>query len=77
MAIRWIGQFLGIRLLLMLSLLGSTVGCSMFRSVEQWKCDNLGICQFGTQPTQPLTPPATVVPQYGQPACSTCPPPGY
>ena len=50
-----------------------TAGCGTFRRVEQWKCDHLGICQFGTTPTY-----ATVVPpgsSYGVPydeSCESC-----
>jgi hypothetical protein len=25
-------------------------GCSMFRGIEQWKCDHWGVCHFGTAP---------------------------
>jgi hypothetical protein len=26
-------------------------GCGFLRNVEQWKCDNLGMCHFGITPT--------------------------
>lgn len=29
-----------------------TSGCSMFRAIDQWKCDNLGCCMFGTTPSR-------------------------
>lgn len=35
-------------------------GCTICRSVEQWKCDHLGFCNFGTRPQQQIiysTPP--------------------
>ncbi|MCO8121803.1 hypothetical protein NHH03_08645 [Stieleria sp. TO1_6] len=44
-----------------------STGCGAFRYMEQWKCDNFGMCHFGVQPT-PFTPP--------QQACP-CPTPGY
>ncbi len=33
-------------------------GCSWMRSLEQWKCDRLGWCCFGTRPSQPAAYPA-------------------
>lgn len=30
---------------------GLLAGCSCLHSVDQWKCDNLGWCCFGTVPT--------------------------
>ncbi|MCY3008408.1 MAG: hypothetical protein NTY42_01085 [Planctomycetota bacterium] len=27
------------------------------RSIEQWKCDNLGMCHFGTRPSNAFYPP--------------------
>jgi hypothetical protein len=48
--------------LAVLAVLGST-GCSCFRAVDQWKCDRLGICCFGVQPSCP------------QPYAAPCPPP--
>jgi hypothetical protein len=26
-------------------------GCQQVRNIEQWKCDNLGMCHFGIRPT--------------------------
>jgi len=26
-------------------------GCRIGRGIEQWKCDNLGMCHFGTTPS--------------------------
>jgi hypothetical protein len=34
-------------------------GCSAARSIEQWKCDNWGMCHFGIQPSQPCGPSAS------------------
>jgi hypothetical protein len=39
-------------------------GCGALRSIEQWKCDNLGMCHFGVKPSQanwgsPVAPPAS------------------
>jgi len=28
-------------------------GCGVVRNIEQWKCDNFGMCHFGITPTQP------------------------
>lgn len=30
-------------------------GCSGIRSIEQWKCDHLGMCHFGIKPTSTHT----------------------
>ena len=35
----------------------TTGGCSCLRSIEQWKCDNLGMCHFGTRPSNAFYPP--------------------
>jgi len=50
-------------------------GCGALRSIEQWKCDKLGMCHFGVTPSQanwesPIAPPAS---------CNTpdCSPPAY
>ncbi|MFO1064691.1 MAG: hypothetical protein U0892_12580 [Pirellulales bacterium] len=32
-------------------------GCGVIRSFEQWKCDRLGMCHFGTQPSMMAAPP--------------------
>lgn len=29
----------------------SCTGCGTLRSIEQWKCDNWGMCMFGVQPS--------------------------
>lgn len=55
--------------------LASAAGCSLSRAIEQWKCDNLGWCCFGTRPSAP----PCGVPAYPAatcaPACpSACPP---
>ena len=31
-------------------------GCGMLRNIEQWKCDNWGMCHFGTSPSQSYVP---------------------
>ncbi|TVQ00879.1 MAG: hypothetical protein EA381_06585 [Planctomycetaceae bacterium] len=28
-----------------------SAGCGVVRNIEQWKCDNLGMCHFGTTPS--------------------------
>ena len=49
-------------------------GCGMLRSIEQWKCDHLGMCHFGTQPSsQPVyvpVAPAPALPPNGKPPCA-------
>ncbi len=41
----------------------ATAGCSCARGFEQWKCDSLGWCPRGTQPTlQQVAYPPPVVP---------------
>jgi hypothetical protein len=50
-------------LLLVLAVVPAT-GCGMFRSVEQWKCDRLGLCWFGIRPSNMNCAPP---PQYATP----------
>lgn len=51
-------------------------GCGALRSIEQWKCDNLGMCHFGVKPSQanwgsPVAPPANCqTPACGTPDCN-------
>jgi hypothetical protein len=49
----------------------SLCGCGVMRNIEQWKCDRLGMCHFGTTPSQPMmAPPGAYCPPaspYGQP----------
>jgi len=47
-------------------------GCSCARGFEQWKCDNLGWCPRGTQPTlqQTAYPPQVVPVVPGVPVAS-------
>lgn len=46
--------------------LPSLSGCGMCRSVEQWKCDNWGMCHFA--PNRPgVYSPTSVQPSYGAP----------
>jgi hypothetical protein len=53
-------------------------GCGMCRSIEQWKCDNWGMCHFA--PNRPgVYAPMSVQPTYGAPAsygASVAPPAG-
>lgn len=28
-------------------------GCGFLRNIEQWKCDNMGMCHFGITPSVP------------------------
>lgn len=43
-------------ILLAMSVLPAT-GCGIFRATEQWKCDNLGLCWFGIQPSHSMAYP--------------------
>jgi hypothetical protein len=55
-------------------------GCEVTRAIDQWKCDNLGWCCFGTRPSQPVgcMQPYSVCPQQCAPVivdpCSSCSP---
>lgn len=40
-------------LLLTLTILPAS-GCGVFRSIEQWKCDNMGLCWFGLRPSNTM-----------------------
>lgn len=43
-----------------------SIGCGMCRSIEQWKCDNWGMCHFA--PNRPgMYSPMSVQPTYGPP----------
>jgi len=44
-------------------------GCNTLRAIDQWKCDKLGWCCFGTRPS---TPAATMPPLYAP--TTECPP---
>lgn len=66
-------QIAQVGLILAIPLLG---GCGMCRSVEQWKCDNWGMCHFA--PNRPgVYAPMSVQPTYGPPMAygSTVAPP--
>lgn len=54
MAIGSVGQPRIGRLVLLSAGLTSVLGCSTFRSIEQWKCDNWGMCHFGIKPSQQM-----------------------
>ena len=46
-------------------------GCGTLRNIEQWKCDNLGMCHFGITPSLPYPKPwesdvYSPVPVYGE-----------
>lgn len=74
--------------ILLLVFLSSFCGCRIFRGIEQWKCDRLGLCHFGTTPSTLMrTPPAYSIPPQTslpfvapsmpmQPSCPTCQPLG-
>lgn len=44
----------------------SSGGCGVFRCIEQWKCDTLGMCHGGTTPTMPYAGPPPL------PGCGPC-----
>lgn len=52
----------------------SASGCGVMRSVEQWKCDRLGMCHFGTRPSMQTPPP---IPVYQGNTCPNQPGYGY
>ncbi|MFZ4079677.1 MAG: hypothetical protein ACOYKN_00520 [Pirellula sp.] len=56
-------------LILLVPLLG---GCGMCRSVEQWKCDNWGMCHFASN-RPGVYAPMSVQPTYGPPASYAAP----
>lgn len=44
-------------------------GCGAMRGIEQWKCDNWGMCHFGVTPSAPHSdlPPGAVVTEQAYP----------
>lgn len=57
-------------------------GCSTLRAIDQWKCDKLGWCCFGTQPSTPTlgappnyAPAAECPPAIGAGPAAWCPVP--
>jgi hypothetical protein len=34
-------------------IVATSAGCGIVRGIEQWKCDRLGMCHFGIQPSAP------------------------
>jgi hypothetical protein len=42
-------------------------GCGTFRSIEQWKCDRLGLCWFGVRPSNAYGPQSYGPQSYGAP----------
>ncbi len=63
-------------LAVLIVVLSCTAGCGVFRSIEQWKCDNMGMCHFGTKPTYFVTPPVEAYPYCEGPCEPTCDPCG-
>jgi len=43
-------------------------GCSVCRNIEQWKCDNMGMCHFGITPTAKSIAPLASIPYQYPPA---------
>jgi len=33
------------------AVVGFASGCGTIRTIEQWKCDNMGLCHFGIRPS--------------------------
>jgi hypothetical protein len=75
-----------LKVLGLLAIVSSANGCATVRSIEQWKCDNWGMCHFATQRPAtyspmavqpgyapvPAAPPAPAM-MYGQPAYTGAP----
>lgn len=58
-------------------------GCTTLRAIDQWKCDKLGWCCFGTRPSAPtvgvppvFAPTAECPPGVGSGPAGCCPVPG-
>jgi len=48
------------------AIISGSTGCGVFRGIEQWKCDNWGMCHFA--PTRPgVYSPMAVQPSAGVP----------
>jgi len=64
-----------LRVICSLLLIGTSTGCSLCRGIEQWKCDTLGMCHFGTVPSKSIGIPQQYLPQpiYAQPPQFTAP----
>ena len=54
-------------------------GCGLIRRTEQWKCDNLGLCFFGMQPSNgpPVGYEQGFSVEGGGPVVDHYPPAGY
>ncbi|MFM8570725.1 MAG: hypothetical protein ACKOAU_03915 [Pirellula sp.] len=61
-----------IALLVLLIAFPLSVGCGMCRSIEQWKCDNWGMCHFAPNRAG-MYAPMSVQPTYGPPAAYPAP----
>ena len=51
------------RSVFLLFVISSFCGCRVFRGIEQWKCDKLGMCYFGTTPSNYYGSPRLSAPQ--------------
>jgi hypothetical protein len=64
-------------LLIGAALMISLSGCEAMRGVEQWKCDNLGLCCFGIRPSCQQGCPSACGPMIiGSDPCCPCEPAG-
>jgi hypothetical protein len=62
------------RLWLAIGLLACLSGCETMRAIDQWKCDALGICCFGTRPSCPPSYPAAFPPACPPTVGAACEP---
>jgi hypothetical protein len=68
-----------VRLVAALAIVSVIPGCGIVRSIEQWKCDNWGMCHFGIQPSNPGPNCCGPSPACGPSECGSTqflPPPG-
>jgi len=60
------------RILSVVALVGFSSGCHCMQGMEQWKCDNLGMCHFA-QPRPGVYSPMVLPPSYGAPPSGLAP----
>jgi len=59
--------------LLIMSAMLPLSGCGFFQRIEQWKCDHLGMCHFGTAPSVPAPMMGVPAPMGAGGSCNQCP----
>lgn len=64
-----------------LVLISCANGCGAIRGIEQWKCDNWGMCHFAPRKPGMMAPmavqPGYAPAAYGAPSSGAVMPPGY